>query len=126
MSPESNAGTGPVDFLFTTGYKATVLLELKHITNSGYWDGPAAQLPTYLRAQQAKHAMFIAIAYRDKEISSRRFTELAKAVREAARQTGFRLTSETVDARMQRLPASRRRRSNASSSFEGSRLAELP
>ena len=110
MAKETNAGVGPVDFVFSTGYAATVLLELKHVSNSRYWDGPAAQLPAYVRAQDANTAMFMAIAYRDREVRSARFTDLRERVRSAAAETGFRLESAEIDARPRLTPASRLRR----------------
>ena len=110
MAKETNAGTGPVDFLFSTGYRATVLVELKHVSNERYWDGPAAQLPSYLRAQDASTAMFLAIAYRDREVRSVRYTRLRRRLRDAAAETGFTLVSETIDARPKLVSASRLRR----------------
>jgi hypothetical protein len=99
MSPETNAGTGPVDFKFSTNYHATVLVELKLIKNSKFWDGPGAQLPEYLAAHDATTGMLVAIAFTDKEVTSTRFTGLRSYVDSVSSSSGFTLGSETIDAR---------------------------
>jgi hypothetical protein len=99
MSPETNAGSGPVDFKFSTNYHATVLVELKLLRNTRFWDGPGAQLPTYMTDHDATTGMFVAIAFTDKEVSSDRFTGLRSYVRQVAAASRLTLDSETVDAR---------------------------
>lgn len=107
ISKETDAGTGPVDFKFSTGYRTTVLLELKHIASSKFWQGVVLQLPDYLKAQDARTAMFVAIAYRDQQVRSVRYRELPNRVKAASRTTGLNLRSERIDARPRAASASR-------------------
>jgi hypothetical protein len=99
MSREADSGTGPVDFTFATGYHAVVLVEMKLISNSNFWDGPGAQLPTYMRDHDSTTGMFIAVAFTDKEVGGAKFGGLRSYVRRVAGESGLVLESDTVDAR---------------------------
>jgi hypothetical protein len=107
LARETDAGMGPVDFLFSTGYRATVLTELKLIRNSRFWDGPGAQLPTYVRSQDADTGMFVAIGFTDKEVGGERYGGLKAYVARVAAESGLTLDSETVDARPRTASASK-------------------
>lgn len=108
ITPEANAGVGPVDFKFSVGSNEIVLVEVKLVSNSQYWDGPAAQLPAYLRSHDAEKAWFLVIAHTDEQVRSNRWTDLGPRVADAERETGVRVSERRVDGR-RRLPASRRR-----------------
>lgn len=109
MSREIDAGVGPVDFKFSTGYHAAVLVELKLVSNTRFWDGPGAQLPDYLRANDANTGMFVAVGFTDKDIGSARFGGLKSYVSGIAADSGLTLGSETVDARPRPASASQLR-----------------
>lgn len=99
LARETDAGMGPVDFLFSTGYKATVLTELKLISNTRFWNGPGAQLPTYVRAQDTDTGMFVAIGFTDEEVGGERYGGLKAYVAKVATESGLTLDGEVVDAR---------------------------
>jgi hypothetical protein len=109
ITPEANAGVGPVDFKFSVGAAEVVLAELKLISNTKYWDGPAAQLPAYLRSHDARRAWFIAVAFTDQQVTSVRWAALPTRVRNAEVDTGFTVSERRIDAR-RRLSASQQSR----------------
>jgi hypothetical protein len=62
IARESDAGRGPVDFKFGSNMENSVLVELKKSTNtSGLKNGILKQLPTYMKAEGAKRAIYIVI-----------------------------------------------------------------
>jgi|BarGraIncu00421A_1022006.scaffolds.fasta_scaffold05156_3 hypothetical protein len=99
LSRETDAGMGPVDFLFSTGYASTVVTELKLASNTRFWNGPGAQLPAYVRAQDTDTGMFVAVGFTDDEVGGERFGGLKAYVARVASESGLTLDGETVDAR---------------------------
>ena len=62
IARESDGGRGPVDFKFGTNMQNSVLVEVKKSTNtSGLKKGIQAQLPTYMRAERSKRAIYLVI-----------------------------------------------------------------
>jgi hypothetical protein len=61
ISRESNGGRGPVDFKYSSGYKARVTVEVKYSTNPKLWNGWEKQLPTYNKAEKTRYSIFLII-----------------------------------------------------------------
>lgn len=61
ISPESNAGRGPVDFKFSKGYIGKVVVEVKLSTNSRIVDGHNEQLKTYKIAESADESIYVIV-----------------------------------------------------------------
>ncbi len=61
ISPEIDTGTGKIDFKFSTGFNARVLVEVKLSTNQNVLSGYTAQLEEYKRAQQTTRACYLLI-----------------------------------------------------------------
>jgi len=61
VSRESNAGSGAVDFRFSVGYKARLLIEAKLSTHDRLKDGYYEQLPAYGHAEQIKRLILLII-----------------------------------------------------------------
>ena len=61
ISPESDAGCGPVDFKMSSGSKVKVLAELKRSTNPKLADGLSKQLEAYKGAEGTTRAFYIVI-----------------------------------------------------------------
>ena len=86
LSGESDAGRGPVDFKFSKGWQARALVEIKLARNSSFWDGLTAQTPTYMWAEDVRAAFFVAVAYKEEELTLEfraRLQEAARIVSEA-------------------------------------------
>jgi hypothetical protein len=99
MSPESNAGRGPVDFKFSQGWGARVIAEIKLMRNSKFWDGILAQVPQYARSEGVQTAFFVAIAYTDADMDASRVIKVEKAADLAARHNSIDVIPVIVDAR---------------------------
>lgn len=92
-------GKGPVDFAFTKSASERVLLEIKKMTNSDYWDGLEKQLTSYLTSDQCGFGWFLAVRYNDEPVSVTRTRDLSKRTASAATETGFDLRADWIDAR---------------------------
>ncbi len=64
ISPEANMGGGPIDFKFSKGYKARVLVEMKRSQGSVV-HGYEKQLEFYKDAARTFHGFFVVIDYGD-------------------------------------------------------------
>lgn len=64
ISPEANMGGGPVDFKFSKGYNARVLVEMKRSSGSVV-HGYEKQLEFYKDAAQTDFALFVVMDYGD-------------------------------------------------------------
>ncbi len=61
ISPEADSGAGPVDFKFSDGYEARVLVEVKLSTNSKLLQGFERQLEAYKKAESSTSAIYLVI-----------------------------------------------------------------
>lgn len=61
LSPESDAGRGPVDFKVSSGFTGKVLVELKLTSNRQLVHGFENQLPIYQRAENATRGIYLVI-----------------------------------------------------------------
>lgn len=81
LSPESNAGVGPVDFKLSRGLEK-VIVEIKHSSNPNLRNGYTEQVTAYEKAENAIHAIYLILinGEHDKKINSvfERKNELAK------------------------------------------------
>ncbi|MGV7217154.1 chromosomal replication initiator DnaA [Bradyrhizobium sp. UFLA05-112] len=64
ISPEANMGGGPVDFKFSGGYEARVLVEMKR-SHGTVRHGYERQLEIYKEAARTNHGIFVVIDYGD-------------------------------------------------------------
>ncbi|MBS0580631.1 MAG: hypothetical protein JSR36_15345 [Proteobacteria bacterium] len=94
ISPEVDTGTGEIDFKFSVGFDARVLVEVKLSTNSNVLGGYRTQLEVYKKSQQTTRAIYLLI---DVGRMGRKHEELLE-VQENARQKGEPLSYlEMVD-----------------------------
>ena len=99
LSPESNAGRGPVDFKFSRGWEARALVEVKLMNNTKFWEGLTIQTPTYLRAEEIRCGYFLAIGFRDVDFEPERLTRVRTRAEEVSRSLSISITPVVVDAR---------------------------
>lgn len=62
ISPEANMGGGPIDFKYSKGYKARVLVEMKRSTGTVV-HGYEKQLEIYKDASRTNHGVFVILDY---------------------------------------------------------------
>lgn len=90
ISPEMNAGGGPVDFKFSTGYKNRVLVEVKLSTGSVV-HGYKKQLEVYRSASETDAAIFLVLDVGKLKGKLRTIQGIQRARREAGE-----ITSEII------------------------------
>lgn len=83
VTPEADSGGGPVDFKFSAGYEARVLVELKLSTNSHVVTGYTTQLEVYKGAEETTRAIYLVVdvgsmGTKDKRIMEAKNAALAK------------------------------------------------
>jgi hypothetical protein len=61
LSPESDAGRGPVDFKVSSGFNGKVLVEIKLTSNNQLKHGFESQLPIYQKAEGAVRGIYLVI-----------------------------------------------------------------
>jgi hypothetical protein len=97
ISPEADAGRGPVDFKFSMGYESRVIVEVKLTTNTRLFHGYEVQLVEYQKAEKTHRAIFLVI-----DILSGTETHLAKvrrAVWDASQQNKIHPALVVIDGR---------------------------
>lgn len=67
ISPEANAGRGPVDFKISAGYNSRVVVEIKLSTNPFLVKGYQKQLPIYMKAESSIRGRYLVIDFGDSE-----------------------------------------------------------
>lgn len=63
LTPEANAGCGPVDFKFNRGFNTTVLVEIKLSSNGQIEHGYTTQLEIYARAENTDRRAMVVVDY---------------------------------------------------------------
>jgi hypothetical protein len=71
ISPEANMGGGPIDFKFSQGYRARVLVEMKR-SGGTVRHGYEKQLEIYLDASRTNYGIFVVMDFGDLERFARR------------------------------------------------------
>jgi len=106
ITPEANAGNGPVDFKLSKGIRNKVVVEFKLSTNTSLIQGYTTQLEIYKRADKASYAVFVLVDVGSIGSSVQRLNK-AKAEHE---REGRRASEIFVIDGKQRLSASKRKR----------------
>jgi hypothetical protein len=109
LDREVYLGRGPVDFIFTQTASLRVLLEIKKMSNSSYWDGLEQQLTAYMVSDRTNRGWFLPVRFGDTPSEATRHRELHEHVRRVRDATGFDIRAVAVDARRPP-PASKIRR----------------
>lgn len=106
ISPEADAGAGPVDFKFSRGARAKVTVEVKLSSNRNLVHGFEEQLPAYNRAENTDMSILLVVINGD---HSNRLATLRTA-EDAARRVSERVPQVIVIDGRPRESASKRRR----------------
>lgn len=102
LSPESDAGRGPVDFKLSKGWKRRAIIETKLVKNSKFWDGLQKQTVQYMKSEQVKCGYFVAIAYTDADLDKARVERVEDAAKSVQKRSGVKVTPVVVDARVKK------------------------
>jgi hypothetical protein len=87
LCPETNAGRGSVDFKFSRGARAKVVVEAKLTSNPDLGHGFTVQIEEYARAEQTDQRVFLVIDVDKPGATGRldRFKELVDEAQTAGR-----------------------------------------
>lgn len=99
LDREVELGRGPVDFVFSRDARTRLLLEVKKASNGTFWNGLDHQLVSYMKSDHCTSGWLLAVQLRDTHAQRKRIRELPERTAQAARRTGFNLSSSWVDAR---------------------------
>eukprot|EP01012_Entosiphon_sulcatum_P033802 TRINITY_DN42814_c0_g1_i1.p1 TRINITY_DN42814_c0_g1~~TRINITY_DN42814_c0_g1_i1.p1 ORF type:complete len:478 (-),score=56.42 TRINITY_DN42814_c0_g1_i1:436-1869(-) len=103
ISPEANMGGGPIDFKFSSGYSARVLVEMKR-SGGTVVHGYEKQLEFYKDASQTEFALFVIMDYGD---LGTKLHEVRR-IREARLEAGKRASEIIVIDARRKVSASKR------------------
>lgn len=95
VSPETDAGRGPVDFKVSHGSQHRALIEVKLARHRRFWDGLTKQLPTYLRAGGVREGYFLVVRY---EEDRRELQGIEARIAELNARLPFTMRAIVVDA----------------------------
>lgn len=104
ISPEANMGGGPIDFKFSRGYDARVLVEMKR-SGGTVVHGYEKQLEFYKTASQTDFAVFVVIDYGD---LGEKLSDI-KAIQKGRLDSGERASEIVVIDAKPKASASRRK-----------------
>jgi hypothetical protein len=79
VSREGNAGPGAIDFRFTVGHQARLLIEVKLSTHERLKNGYYEQLPAYGRAEGVKHLILLVIRVNEDDAHLRALAQSIKS-----------------------------------------------
>lgn len=104
VSPEPNAGRGPVDFKFSRGYQLRALLEVKLARNTKFWSGLKKQLPKYMKVEKIQRGYFLVVCYTDADL--RKIDGIDATVAVVNKSADYDVSKIVVDARCKKKSAS--------------------
>jgi hypothetical protein len=93
VNREPNSGNGPVDFKFSVGREARLLIEVKLSTHKRIQDGYYHQLPAYARSEDVKRLILLIVQVDD---SATQLEALKTAI---AEENSHKIQLELIDAR---------------------------
>ena len=97
LDREVETGRGPVDFTVTGDRRVRVLVEMKRLSNTDFWHGLKTQTPTYVQAQEARSAIFLAVMDLDTPAARKRWETMQEAAAAVRAATGLRIEVERID-----------------------------
>jgi hypothetical protein len=98
LTPESNAGSGPVDFKLSQGWRKRAIIEVKLASNGKYWNGLKRQTIQYTKAENVRCGFFLSVQFSTKDLSRERRERVVKASTDVSKASGRKVTPKFLDA----------------------------
>ncbi len=98
LDREVELGRGPVDFKASCGTHIRLLIEVKKLENSKFWQGLENQLPSYLTSDECNTGWFLVLQYKDNKSNSK-IEEINSRIHQISEKTGNKIYHSFVDAR---------------------------
>lgn len=99
VSPESNSGSGPVDFKFSAGWTRRSLVEVKFAKSSSYWKNLKKQPPAYLSSEGIECGHILVIQHEDAHCETAFVDRTDAVVAQLSADLGISYRAVFVDAR---------------------------
>jgi hypothetical protein len=99
VSPETDAGQGPVDFKFSAGWRRKALVEFKFANSSHFWDNLEQQTPTYRQAEQVECGYIVVIQHSDQHCTKDFIDRVTRIVDQVTAARGWTYEAVFVDVR---------------------------
>jgi hypothetical protein len=100
LTPEANAGRGPVDFKVSSGFKGRVLVEMKLTSNANLTHGFTTQLPIYQKAEGTLKGVYLVVDNGGASVA--RMLKFREAVAVAAKEKQHAPIVIEVDGQLQK------------------------
>lgn len=98
LDREVELGRGPVDFVLSKSSTDRVLLEIKKVSSSKFVDGIEKQLISYMESDGCMRGWYLAVQFYDSKSEVTKAKALPAITKNAAKTTGFQLSSTVIDA----------------------------
>lgn len=99
VSPEVNAGQGPVDFKFSTGWVKRAVVELKFARSSSFWDNLEKQVEAYQKAEGISCGYIIIVQHETAHCAPDFLKRVNDVVTKVATKAGWHYEAVFVDVR---------------------------
>lgn len=110
LTPEANAGPGPVDFKFSAGWAQRALVELKFAKSRSFWDNLELQTPTYMKAEGQTCGFIVVIQHEARHCSDEFVDRVKRILERIQSELGISYRPVFVDVRPRPSASKRRRR----------------
>jgi hypothetical protein len=97
INREPQTGRGPADFKVSRGYHERVIVEVKLSSSGKYLDGLTAQLPTYLKAEKAKHGILLLMRVGEHDKKLQRIKRVHKSLKKSGKAVPDLLIVDALD-----------------------------
>ncbi len=97
LDREVETGRGPVDFTVTGDRRVRVLIEMKRLSHTDFWQGLRDQTPIYMRGQEVRRAIFLAVRDSDTPAARKRWETLQEEAAAVRAETGLGIEVERID-----------------------------
>lgn len=99
ISPETDAGVGPVDFKFSRGAADRALVELKLAKSSSYWQNLQNQTPAYMKAADIDAGYFVVLQSQNEHVTAAFETKTTQLATKVAADSGIAYSVVFIDVR---------------------------
>ena len=102
LSPEANAGQGPVDFKFSNGWARRSLVELKFAKSSSFWSNLERQPAAYMAGEGIDCGIILVIQHKDRDLEPAFVARVEKIVAKVSTEQNLIYRVVFVDGRPRR------------------------
>jgi hypothetical protein len=98
ISPESNAGSGPLDFKFSQSWSRKAAVEIKLARNARFWQGLRKQIIQYMKAEDVPCGYFLSVQFNKNDLKPERRAQVEEEAKRVSKSTGKSVKPKFVNA----------------------------